>query len=199
MTTVTATSETRTVEGLELPQAGTWVIDPAHSTVEVVARHMVIAKVRGRFARFSGKIHVADTPKDSSVEFVIDAASIHTADEKRDEHLRSGDFLETDKYPEVTFRSTSIEAGKKGHWSVTGDLTVRDVTRPVTVDVELEGVGSAYGGPRAVFTSEIEVDREDFGLTWNMALEAGGVLVGRQLKIELNIQAVPEQTAASNR
>ena len=195
MSTATAT---RTVDGIEIPQPGTWVVDPSHSSIEVVARHMVISKVRGRFAGFSGSIVVADQPEDSSVEFVIDAASIHTADEKRDAHLRNSDFLETDKYPEITFRSTSVRAaGRKGHWSVTGDLTVRDVTRPVTLDVELEGVGSAYGGPRAVFSAEVEVDREEFGLTWNMALETGGVLVGRQLKIELNIQAVPEQPAAA--
>lgn len=195
MSTATAT---RTVDGIEIPQPGTWVVDPSHSSIEVVARHMMISKVRGRFAGFSGSIVVADQPEDSSVEFVIDAASIHTADEKRDAHLRNSDFLETDKYPEITFRSTSVRAaGRKGHWSVTGDLTVRDVTRPVTLDVELEGVGSAYGGPRAVFSAEVEVDREEFGLTWNMALETGGVLVGRQLKIELNIQAVPEQPAAA--
>ena len=188
----------RTVDGIEIPQPGTWVVDPSHSSIEVVARHMVISKVRGRFAAFSGRIVVSERPEDSSVEFVIDAASIHTADEKRDGHLRSGDFLETDRYPEITFRSTTVEpAGKKGHWTVTGDLTVRDVTRPVTLDVELEGVGSAYGGPRAVFSAEVEVDREEFGLTWNMALEAGGVLVGRQLKIELNIQAVPEEAAVA--
>jgi len=193
MTTATAT---RTINGLELPQPGTWVVDQAHSGIEIVARHMVISKVRGRFTTFSGTVTVAEAPEDSSVEFVIDAASINTADDKRDEHLRNADFLETDKYPQITFGSTEIKAGKNGHWLVTGDLTVRDVTRPVTLDVELEGVGSAYGGPRAVFSSEVEVDREEFGLTWNMALEAGGVLVGRQLKIELNIQAVPEQAAA---
>lgn len=197
MSTVTTTNATRTIEGVELPRAGTWTIDQAHSSVEVVARHMVIAKVRGAFERFSGTIQVADAPEDSAVEFVIDATSIHTGDERRDDHLRGADFLETDTYPEIAFRSTSIEAGrKKGHWSVTGNLSVRDVTRPVTLDVEFEGVGSAYGGPRAVFTSEFEVDREDFGLTWNMALEAGGVLVGRQLRIELSLQAVPGQPAA---
>jgi polyisoprenoid-binding protein YceI len=193
MTTATAT---RTIAGLELPEAGTWVVDQTHSGVEVVARHMVISKVRGRFTRFHGSIVVAEVPENSSVEFVIDAASIDTAEAKRDEHLRSGDFLDTATFPEITFRSTSIDAARKGHWLVTGDLSVRGVTRSVTVDVELEGVGSAYGGPRAVFSGEIEVDREDFGLTWNMALEAGGVLVGRQLKIELNIQAVPAPPAA---
>lgn len=194
---MTIATATRTIDGLELPQAGTWVIDPAHSSVEIVARHMVISKVRGRFDRFSGTILVADRPEDSSVELVIDANSIDTAEARRDEHLRGADFLETDVYPQVTFRSTTVEAGRKaGHWLVTGDLTVRDVTRPVTVDVELEGVGSAYGGPRLVLSSEFEVDREQFGLTWNMALEAGGVLVGRQLKIELSIQAAPEQPAS---
>ena len=187
---------TRTVNGVELPAPGTWVIDPSHSSVEVVARHMVISKVRGRFESFAGTIVVADVPEQSSVDFTIDAASISTADARRDEHLRNADFLEADRYPQITFTSTSIEPGRKGHWSVTGDLTVRDVTRPVTVDIELEGVGSAYGGPRAVFSAEFEVDREEFGLTWNMALETGGVLVGRQLKVELNVQAVPEQPAA---
>lgn len=193
---MTSAIATRTVDGIEIPQAGTWVIDPSHSSVEVVARHMVISKVRGRFEGFSGTIVVAEQPEDSSVEFVIDAATIHTADDKRDAHLRNGDFLETDKYPQITFVSTSVQQAKKGHWNVTGDLTVRDITRPVTLDVELEGVGSAYGGPRAVFSAGVEIDREEFGLTWNMALEAGGVLVGRQLKVELNLQAVPEQPAA---
>ena len=188
---MTTAYATRTVNGVELPAPGTWVIDPSHSSVEVVARHMVISKVRGRFERFAGTIVVAQTPEDSSVEFTVDAASISTADDRRDEHLRSADFLETSAYPEITFRSTSVKAARKGRWTVTGDLTVRDVTRPVTVDVELEGVGSAYGGPRSVLSAELLVDREEFGLTWNLALETGGVLVGRQLKIELNLQAVP--------
>lgn len=189
MSTSTAT---RTIEGVELPATGTWVIDPAHSSVEVVARHMMISKVRGRFDSFSGRIHVAEQPADSFLEVVLDAASISTGDERRDGHLRNADFLETDKYPEITFRSTRIELAKLGRWSVTGDLTLRGVTRSVTLDVTLEGVGEAYGGPRAVFSAEAEVDREDFGLTWNMALETGGVLVGRVLKVELQIQAVPE-------
>lgn len=192
---MTTAAATRTIQGQELPQAGRWVIDPAHSSVEVVARHMMISKVRGRFAGYSGQIVVGDSPEDSFVEVAIDAASIHTADDKRDAHLRSADFLDTDQYPLITFRSTSVEAGKGRTWRVTGDLTVRGVTRPVTLDVELDGVGSAYGGPRAVFSSVVEIDREEFGLTWNMALDAGGVLVGRQLKVELSIQAVPEQPA----
>lgn len=180
---------TRTIDGLELPAAGTWVIDPSHSSVEVVARHMVISKVRGRFTRFSGQIEVGETPEASSVELTVDATSIDTADQRRDDHLRAGDFLDTERFPEITFRSTKVDGGRRGHWQVTGDLTVRGVTRPVTLDVELEGVGAAYGGPRLVVSGTLEVDREEFGLTWNMALETGGVLVGRQLKIELSIQA----------
>ncbi|MGH9177164.1 MAG: YceI family protein [Acidimicrobiales bacterium] len=183
----------RTVEGLDLPAAGTWVIDPSHSSVEVVARHMMISKVRGRFSRFSGSIDVAEVPEESSVAFTVDAASIDTADQRRDDHLRSGDFLDTERYPEITFRSTRIVPGRQGRWHVAGDLTVRDVTRPVELDVVLEGVGNAYGGPRLVLSGSLEVDREEFGLTWNVALEAGGVLVGRQLKIELSIQAAPQQ------
>jgi polyisoprenoid-binding protein YceI len=189
MTTATAS---RVLDGVELPAPGTWVIDPSHSSVEVVARHMMISKVRGRFADFSGRIVVGERPGDSSVEVTIDAASIDTADARRDEHLRAADFLDVADHPEITFRSTSIRPGRRGHWDVTGDLTLRGVTRPVSLDVELEGIGAAYGGPRAVFSGVTEVDREEFGLTWNMALETGGVLVGRQLKIELSIQAVPE-------
>ena len=185
----------RTIDGLELPAAGTWVIDSAHSSVEVVARHLVISKVRGRFTRFSGRIHVAELPEESSVNFSIDAASIHTADERRDEHLRSPDFLDTANHPEITFASTSVSAGRKaGHWTVTGDLGVRGVTRQVSFDVALDGVGSSPdGSPRLVVSSQFEVDREEFGLTWNVALETGGVLVGRQLRIELSIQALPDQ------
>lgn len=189
MTTATAS---RVLDGLELPAPGTWVIDPSHSSVEVLARHMMISKVRGRFSGFSGRIVVGERPEDSAVEVTIDAASIDTADARRDEHLRAADFLDVADHPEITFRSTSIRPRRRGHWEVTGDLTLVGVTRPVTLDVELEGIGAAYGGPRAVFSGVAEVDREAFGLTWNMALEAGGVLVGRQLKIELSIQAVPE-------
>ncbi len=194
MTTSTAAA-TRNVNGVELPAPGAWVIDPSHSSVEVIARHMVISKVRGRFDAFTGTVVVADRPEDSSVELTIDAASISTGDARRDEHLRNADFLETGTYPHITFKSTSIEPARKGRWALTGDLTVRDVTRPITVEVELEGVGSAYGGPRVVFSAGFDVDREEYGLTWNMALETGGVLVGRQLRIELNIQAVPGQPA----
>lgn len=190
MTTATAT---RTLQGIELPAAGPWAVDQSHSSIEVVARHMMISKVRGLFERFSGTIEVAEVPEESSVEFRIDAASIHTADERRDAHLRGEDFLDTERYPELVFRSTAVEQGKSGHWLVTGDLTVRDVTRPLTLDVELEGVGNAYGGPRLVLSSAFEIDREAYGLTWNMALETGGVLVGKQMKVELNIQAVPAQ------
>jgi polyisoprenoid-binding protein YceI len=189
---MSATTAIRTLDGVELPAPGTWLVDPSHSGVDVVARHMMIAKVRGRFGSFSGRIVVADRPEDSSVEVTIDAASIDTAEARRDEHLRGADFLDVERYPEITFRSTSVKPGRRGRWHVTGDLTLRGVTRPVTLDVELEGLGAAYGGPRAVFNASAEVDREEFGLTWNMALETGGVLVGRTLKVELSIQAVPE-------
>lgn len=189
---MTIATASRVLDGIELPAPGTWVIDPSHSSVEVVARHMMISKVRGRFAAFSGRVVVGDRPEESSVEVTIDAASIDTADARRDEHLRAADFLDVASHPEITFRSTSVRPGRRGRWELTGDLTLRGVTRPVTLDVELEGIGAAYGGPRAVFSGVAEVDREEFGLTWNMALETGGVLVGRQLKIELSIQAVPE-------
>lgn len=189
---MTIATATRILDGVELPAPGPWVIDPSHSSVEVVARHMMISKVRGRFGSFGGRVVVGERPEDSSVEVTIDAATVDTADVRRDEHLRAADFLDVANHPQITFRSTSVRPARRGHWEVTGDLTLRGVTRPVTLDVELEGIGAAYGGPRAVFSGTAEVDREEFGLTWNMALEAGGVLVGRQLKIELSIQAVPE-------
>ncbi|MGH9281890.1 MAG: YceI family protein [Acidimicrobiales bacterium] len=192
MSDTTTQQATRTVGGQDLPAAGTWIIDPSHSSVEVVARHMMISKVRGHFSRFEGVIQVGDDPAESSVELTVDAASIGTADERRDGHLRSADFLDVERYPELRFRSTRVEPARPGHWRVTGDLTIRDVTRPVEFDGVLEGVGHAYGGPRLVVSGQLEVDREEFGLTWNVALETGGVLVGRQMKVELNIQATPQ-------
>ena len=169
----------------------TWTIDPSHTTVEFVAKHMMITTVKGRFAELTGTI-VADEGNlsDSSVEATLQAASLDTRSEQRDAHLRSPDFLDVENYPEVTFKSTAI-SGTKQSFTVTGDLTIRGVTRPITLDATFEGEGKdPWGGTRASFSAHGKFDRRDFGLTWNVALETGGILVSNEVKINIEAQAV---------
>jgi polyisoprenoid-binding protein YceI len=179
--TTTASADTRT----------TWTIDPSHSTVEFVAKHMMITTVKGRFAELEGTI-VADEANigDSTVEVTMQAASLDTRSEQRDAHLRSPDFLDVETYPTVTFRSTGI-SGTKDEFQLTGDLTIRGVTRPITLDVTFEGEGKdPWGGTRASFSAKGKFDRRDFGLTWNVALETGGILVSNEVKINIEAQVV---------
>jgi polyisoprenoid-binding protein YceI len=169
---------------------GTWNIDPSHSTVSFVARHLMITKVRGRFGSFSGTITIAEDRLASSVNASIDLASVTTGDEQRDGHLKSADFFEVEKYPTMTFTSTAL-ADKGDHYIMAGDLTVKGVTKPVELDLEFEGVNTdPWGNTKAAFTATTDVNRKDWGLEWNVALEAGGVLVGDKVKLELEIQAV---------
>ena len=170
-----------------------WTIDPSHSTVEFVAKHMMITTVKGRFAELEGTI-VADEDNvaDSTVEVTMQAASIDTRSEQRDGHLRSADFLDVENYPTVTFRSTRVE-GTKDEFKLTGDLTIRGVTRPITLDVTFEGEGKdPWGGTRASFSAKGKFDRRDFGLTWNVALETGGILVSNEVKINIEAQVVQQ-------
>lgn len=170
----------------------TFNIDLSHSSVSFSVRHMVIAKVHGRFARFSGAIALDEqTPSASSVNVTIEAASIDTNDEKRDGHLRSADFFDSDKFPQLTFVSSKVERPSGERFLVSGDLTIHGVTKPITLDVEYNGRGKdPWGGERASFSSKVSVNRRDFGLEWNQALEAGGVLVGDKIDITLEIEAV---------
>ena len=189
----------REYRGQTVPGTGTYEVDPSHSVVEFVVRHLGLAKVRGRFNTFDGAIRVGEDPADSCVDVTIDAASIDTRDEKRDAHLRSGDFLDVENHPTLEFHSTGVRRNGDG-WTVEGDLTVRGVTRPVTLDLDFEGaVEDPWGKVRIGCSATTEVDREDFGLTWNQALEAGGWLVGKQVRIELSVEAVladePERAA----
>lgn len=189
-----ATTLTREYQGLQIPEAGTYSIDKAHTTVEFVGRHLMITKVRGRFTDFEGQIVIGETPEQSSVEVTIDTASVNSGDDKRDGHLRGDDFLDVENYPHITFRSTSVEVGRDGTAKITGDLTVKDATRPVTLDVEFDGASpDPWGGQRLGFTASAEIDREDWGLTWNVALETGGMLVGKKIRLEFNVQAVKQQ------
>jgi polyisoprenoid-binding protein YceI len=171
--------------------AGTWQIDPSHSTVGFVARHLMVTKVRGRFTDVDATVTVGDDPTASSVEAVIQTASIDTRSADRDTHLRSADFFDVEQFPTITFRSTAVRAVKGDRWALDGELTIKGVTRPVTLDVEFEGTaGDPWGGQRAGFTAETEIDREDWGLTWNVALESGGILVSKKIKLELEVQLV---------
>jgi polyisoprenoid-binding protein YceI len=168
-----------------------WEIDPSHSSVGAVARHLVVSKVRGRFTSFSGTVTIGDTPERSGVVATIDAASIDTAEPKRDAHLRSADFLDAESYPTLEFRSTAVEQTSPSTLRVDGDLTIRGITRPVSLDVGYGGlISDPFGNAKAIFSAQTEIDREDWGMIWNAALETGGVLVGKRLQIELEIQAV---------
>ncbi len=169
----------------------TWNIDTTHTTVGFSIRHMVFSKVRGRFQTFTGAIRLDDDVAKSSVEVTIDAASIDTGTAQRDNHLRSADFFDVEKFPELRFRSTRVEDSGEGRLRVTGELTIRDVTREVVLEAEHAGSGKdPWGNERIGFVAKTSFDRKDFGLKWNQMLEAGGVLVGDRVDIELDVQAV---------
>lgn len=181
---------TREHDGKAVPLIGTYTIDPIHSTVGFVVRHLMVSKVRGGFDKVEGTITVGEDPGDSAVEATIDAASVSTREAQRDAHLRSADFLDVEHFPELRFVSSQVRPSDDG-WTVSGQLTIRDVTRPVTLELEFNGSGrDPYGNDRAGFSAVTEIDREDFGITYNAALEAGGVVVGKTVKIELEVEAI---------
>jgi polyisoprenoid-binding protein YceI len=189
--TQTSTPETREYSGVTIPAPGTFAVDPSHSTVQFVARHMMVSKVRGTFASYSGTITVAEDPLQSSVAITIDPATVSTGDENRDGHLTSADFFDVESHPEITFNSTGVAKVDGATFTVDGELSVHGVTRPLSLEVDFEGVGQdPWGNERIGFSTEIELDREDFGLTWNQALETGGVLVGKKVRIDIDIEAV---------
>lgn len=191
MTTAPETSTPlRVVDGVTLPAAGTYVLDPTHTRIGFVARHLMVTKVRGSFAEFEGSITVGDDAKASTAEATMKAVSIETGVADRDNHLRSGDFLEAEKYPTISFRNARVLSQKGTEFKVAGDLTIKDVTREVVLDVELDGVAKdPWGNEKLAVTASTEIDREDFGMTWNVALETGGVLVSKKIKIEIEAQA----------
>ena len=171
-----------------LPGPGTWVFDTSHSSVEFVARHLMVSKVRGGFRTFSGKVEVADPVTDSTVEVTIDAASFTSGDENRDAHVRGEDFLDVERFPSLTFKGSGPRQQGSG-WVLPGELTIRDVTRPVELAVEALGtIADPWGNEKAAFSASTEIDREEFGVTWNAALETGGVLVGPKVRIEIDVQ-----------
>ena len=174
--------------------AGTWTIDPVHSEVGFAVRHMMVSKVRGRFGTFEGTITTAADPLDSTVTATIDLSSIDTGNEQRDAHLRSADFFDADSQPRMTYRSTGIRP-EGGGFVLDGELTIRGVTRPVPLRLEINGFGpDAYGGTRAGFTASGEINRKDFGVSWNAAIEGGGVVVADRVQLVLEVEAVLQQS-----
>lgn len=171
-------------------ESGTWTIDGSHSTVGFTARHLMITKVRGRFGAVDGSVTIAEDRLQSSVTATIEMASVETGDAGRDEHLRSGDFFDVENHPTMTFVSTGV-AADGDDFVLRGDLTIKGVTKPVELELEFDGVsGDPWGGTRIGFTAEGEINRKDWGLDWNMALDTGGVLVSEKIKIQLDIEAV---------
>jgi polyisoprenoid-binding protein YceI len=177
------------------PQTTTWNIDAVHSLVEFSAKHMMITTVKGRFGDVKGTITIDEAhPDDSSAEVELGASSLDTRSKERDQHLQSADFLDVEHFPTVSFKSRRVEGARAtpgSEFRVIGDLTIRDVTREVTLDATFEGEGKdPWGGTRVSFSATTKIDRRNFGLTYNAALEAGGVLVSNEIKIEIEAQAV---------
>ncbi|MFN2540375.1 MAG: YceI family protein [Mycobacteriales bacterium] len=190
MTTTSAALPVRLIDGVPLPAAGTWQIDAGHTEVAFIGRHFLLTKIRGRFNALEGAVVIAEDPADSSVSVTIDMASVDSGSVARDEHLRSADHFDVERYPTATYRSTAV------HWvsttgTVDGELTVHGVTRPVTLRVELLGITrDPWDNDKAVFSASAELNREDFGLTWNLPLAAGGLLVSKDIRIEIEMEAV---------
>ena len=171
---------------------GNYTFDPAHTRLGFVARHAMVTKVRGAFKTFDGSAHIdSENPSNSTVSLSIDVASVDTGNEQRDDHLRTNDFFDVANYPKITFQSTGIELVSDDQFKVTGDLTIRGVTQSVTLDLEYSGSAKdAYGNDRIGFEGSTVLNRKDFGVTWNAALEAGGVLVSEKVTLEVDISAI---------
>jgi polyisoprenoid-binding protein YceI len=188
--TVTEALATRTIDGRVLPAAGVWDIDPGHTDLAFVGRHFMVTKVRGRFTGVTGTVTIAEDLSASTVEVDIDMASVESGSQARDEHLRSAELFDVEKYPTATFRSTRVEWDGT-HGTAHGDLTIHGVTRQVPLQVSFEGhVRDPWGAERAIYSARTQVNREDFGITWNVALETGGVLVSKDIRIEVELETV---------
>ncbi len=177
-------------------QPGTtfYKVDTSHSLVEFAVRHMMVATVKGRFSSFDGTLAVDwQEPSRSSVEVTIDAASIDTREPQRDNHLRSADFLDVEKYPHIVFKSTRVEVLDDSHLRVHGDLTIKDVTRPVVLEATFEGKATdPWGNERIGLTATTKLDRREFGLHWNVPLESGGILVGHEVRVNIELEAIKQ-------
>jgi polyisoprenoid-binding protein YceI len=172
---------------------GTWKLDPYHSSLSFSVRHLMISKARGVFKKFDVTIVTAENPADSSVTATVDMASVDTGVEPRDQHLRTSDFFLVDEYPEMTFTSTAIETTPSGEFTLTGDVTLRGVTKSIVITGEFNGVVQEADGKRAAATATTTINRKDFGVNWNNALEAGGMTLGDDVTITLELQVVEQK------
>ena len=189
----TITPAVRRVDGVEAPTAGRWRIDPGHAEVSFIGRHLLFTKVRGRFRSLDGYVDIAPDPVDSVVEVTIDMASVESGAIARDDHLRSADLFDVVRYPTATFRGRPLRwSGRNG--SLGGELTIKGVTRPVELNVTALGVVTdPWGGERAIFSASGTIDRDDWGVSWNMPLAGGGVLVSRDIHLEIDLETVRER------
>jgi polyisoprenoid-binding protein YceI len=176
--------------------ADTWQIDPAHTNVEFTVRHLMISNVKGQFQKTSGTITAnGNDPASAQIDAIIDASSVDTRVEGRDEHLKGPNFLDVAKYPTITFKSTKVEATGPNKWKVTGDLTLHGVTKPVVLEVEAAGspIHDPMGNTRAGASATTTIKRSDFGITWNKALDSGGVMVSDEVAIEIDVEAIEKK------
>ncbi len=180
------------IEGVELPAPGRWVLDAGHAEVAFVGRHFMLTRVRGRFLDVEGVIEIGAEPDDSAVTVEIDMGSVSSGDQARDDHLRSADFFDIERHPQATFTSSTVAwDGKRG--TIDGTLTIKGVSRPVVLEVEYLGhVADPWGNDRAAFSAQGRINREDWGLTWNMLLETGGVVVSKEIEIDIQAEFVLE-------
>ncbi|GAC1375868.1 MAG: YceI family protein [Acidimicrobiales bacterium] len=184
------TELSRTFEGSAIPVPGTYAFDPSHSRVAFSVRHLMVAKVRGHLAPPTGTFVIAEDPLQSSVEVDLDWSTIETGDPGRDAHLKTADFIDVDKTPKVTFKSTGVRHIKGNDWTIDGNLTIGETTRPITLDLEVNGVSrDPWGNVKVGFEARTKINREEFGMVWNAALETGGVVVGKDVNIEIDIEA----------
>lgn len=187
---MTQTAPTRLVEGIELPAPGTWKVDPSHAEVAFVGRHFMLTKVRGRFTKVDGELRIGERPEDSSVTATVEMASVHSGFETRDDNLRSADLFAVDRFPQATFTSTEITwSGSRGE--MTGDLTIKDVTIPIRFQVSYLGhAKDPWGNDRAGFEAYGRIDREDWGVTGNQLVESGGVMISKEIELEIHLEVV---------
>ncbi|HJS27649.1 MAG TPA: YceI family protein [Actinomycetota bacterium] len=182
--------DTKVKDRAAYPPPGTWTFDKAHTRIEFIARHM-LSKVRGRFSGYDGTVTIAERPEDSHVEVEIQAASLSTDTEMRDDHLRSDDFLEVETYPTISFRSTELRPTGENTFDLVGKLTIKDITRTVVLKAEFNGWGPGASDdrpPLAAFSAATEINREDWDMTWNMVVETGGLLVSKSAQIEIETE-----------
>ena len=189
--TTTTTVSSRTVNGAEYPAVGTYALDVSHTHLGFAVRHMAVSKVRGQLAATEGTLVLAEDPVDSTISVVIDATSVDTQDDSRDNHLRTTDFFDVENHPTWTFVSTAIRQVNATQWKVDGDLTIRGATRKVTLDADLEGVvQDPFGNHRVGFSATTSINRDDFGVAFGAVMEAGGLVVAKKVDITIEAEAV---------